>query len=45
MGIKLNTGDDYLYVSIMYEIQQSKINRGLHSGRIKKVNEENINQA
>lgn len=41
IGIKLNADENYYYVSTMYEIQQSKIKRRLHSGRIKSV-EKNI---
>jgi len=36
VGIKLNSDENYLYVSTMHEIQDSKLNRRLHSGRIKK---------
>jgi len=35
IGIKLDTDGDYLYVSTMHDIQESKITRRLHSGRIK----------
>lgn len=35
IGIKLDIDRDYYYVSTMYEIQDSKIKRRLHSGRIK----------
>ncbi len=35
VGIKLDKGNDYFYVSTMHEIQEPKINRRLHSGRIK----------
>ncbi len=38
IGIKLDTDGDYLYVSTMHEIQESKIERRLHSGRIKEFN-------
>lgn len=38
IGIKLNTDDNYLYVSTMYEIQEPKLTRRLYSGRIKKFN-------
>ena len=37
IGIKLDTDGEYFYVSTMHDIQESKINRRLHSGRIKKV--------
>lgn len=36
VGIKLNGNENYLYISTMYELQESKLNRRLHSGRIKK---------
>lgn len=36
LGIKLNIDKNYLYVSTMYEIQRSKLNRRLHSGKLKK---------
>lgn len=35
VGIKLDEENGYLYVSTMYEIQEGKINRRLHSGRIR----------
>ena len=37
LGIKLDKDGDYLYVATMHEVQESKIVRRLHSGRIKKV--------
>lgn len=37
LGIKVDFQKHYLYVSTMHDIQQSKINRRLHSGRIKRV--------
>lgn len=37
IGIKLDTDRNYLYVSTMIDIQQSKISRRLFSGRIKKI--------
>jgi len=36
IGIKLDTSENYLYVSSMYTVQDSKLNRRLFSGRIKK---------
>lgn len=36
IGIKLDRDNDYLYVATMHDIQESKIQRRLHSGRIKK---------
>ena len=38
VGIKLNTDENYLYVSTIHEVQESKLNRRLYSGRIKKIN-------
>ena len=38
IGIKLDIDDNYLYVSTMYELQQSKLKRRIYSGRIKKNN-------
>lgn len=35
IGIKLDKENDYLYVSTMHDIQESKIQRRLYSGRIK----------
>jgi len=40
IGIKLDPGEDYLYVSTMHEIQESKLNRRLYSGRIKKITDQ-----
>ena len=37
IGIKLDTDGDYLYVSTMHNIQEGKIVRRLHSGRLKKI--------
>ena len=37
IGIKLNMDGKYLYVSTMHDIQESKIQRRLFSGRIKKL--------
>ena len=37
IGIKLDLDENYLYVSTMHEIQESKLNRRLYSGRIKKI--------
>lgn len=36
IGIKLDKDNEYLYVSTMHDIQESKIQRRLYSGRIKK---------
>lgn len=35
IGIKLDTDGDYLYISTMHDVQESKIVRRLHSGRLK----------
>jgi hypothetical protein len=37
VGIKLNTDENYLYVSTMHDVQEQKLQRRLHSGRLKKV--------
>lgn len=37
IGIKLDKSGEYLYVSTMHSIAESKIERRLHSGRIKKI--------
>ena len=37
IGIKLDTDGEYLYVSTMHDIQSGKIERRLHSGRLKKI--------
>lgn len=36
IGVKLDTDGEYFYVSTVHDIQQSKIERRLYSGRIKK---------
>ena len=36
IGIKLDSDNEYLYVSTMHDIQEKKIERRLFSGRIKK---------
>lgn len=36
IGIKLDTDGGYLYVSTMHDIQPGKIERRLHSGRLKR---------
>ena len=41
LGIKLDTSKNYFYVSTMFDIQESKIARRLHSGRIKKIDVDN----
>lgn len=35
VGIKLDIERNYLYVSTMHDVQESKILRRLHSGRLK----------
>lgn len=41
IGIKLDTDGEYLYVSTMHEVQESKISRRLYSGRIKEFSVDN----
>ena len=36
VGIKLNIVENYLYVSTMHDVQESKLIRRLYSGRLKK---------
>jgi hypothetical protein len=36
VGIKLDKNGDYYYVSTMFAVQESKLQRRLHSGRLKK---------
>lgn len=35
VGVKLDADENYLYVSTMHDVQESKILRRLYSGRIK----------
>ena len=35
---------EYLYISTMFDIQESKIKRRLHSGRLKKIEVDNCNK-
>lgn len=44
IGIKLDTEGEYLYVSTMIDIQESKIERRLYSGRIKEISVDNNNE-
>lgn len=37
IGIKLDIDGEYLYISTMHDVQESKIQRRLFSGRLKKV--------
>lgn len=37
IGIKLDKDNKYFYVASMYDVSESKIQRRLHSGRIKKI--------
>lgn len=37
IGIKLDTSKSYLYVATLFDIKQAKINRRLHSGRLKAI--------
>jgi hypothetical protein len=41
IGIKLDIDEKYLYVSTMHDVQESKIQRRLFSGRIKKFSVDN----
>ncbi|SEU08193.1 hypothetical protein SAMN05443270_3007 [Lacrimispora sphenoides] len=41
IGIKLDIEGNYLYVSTVHDIQESKIERRLHSGRIRNVSIDN----
>jgi len=41
LGIKLDMNGRYLYVSTMYDVQESKVSRRLHSGRLKKIEVDN----
>jgi hypothetical protein len=41
IGIKLDTDEKYLYISTMHDIQESKIQRRLFSGRIKQFSIDN----
>lgn len=41
IGIKLDKDNDYLYVSTMNDIQESKIQRRLYSSRIKEFKVDN----
>ena len=38
VGVKLDRNENYLYVSTVHDIQESKLQRRLHSGRLKVVN-------
>lgn len=44
IGIKLDVDGEYPYVSTMHDVQEAKIVRRLHSGRIKEVSVD-INQS
>ena len=41
IGIKLDIDGEYLYVSTVHDIQEGKISRRLHSGRIKEFSVDN----
>lgn len=43
VGIKLDREDEYLYVSTMHDVQEAKILRRLHSGRIKFMEKSLVN--
>lgn len=34
-GIKLDETDDHMYVATVFDLQEGKISRRLHSGRLK----------
>lgn len=42
IGIKLDKDGEYYYVSTMHDIQESKILRRLHSGRLKCTSKEKV---
>lgn len=37
IGIKLDTNKNYLYVATLFDIKESKVQRRLNSGRLKKL--------
>jgi len=37
VGVKLETTEGYFYVASVYSLQESKLARRLHSGRLKKM--------
>ena len=37
VGIKFDCNENYFYVSTMYSLQESKLDRRLYSGRVKKI--------
>ena len=37
IGIKLNVDENYLYIATMHDIQESKLMRRIHSGRLQKI--------
>ncbi|WP_270467099.1 PBECR2 nuclease fold domain-containing protein [Butyribacter intestini] len=44
LGIKVDKNKEYLYVSTMFDIPESKIQRRLHSGRLKEFSIDNIDK-
>lgn len=38
LAIKLDRSNGYFYIASMYDVPEAKIQRRLHSGRIKKIN-------
>lgn len=42
VGVKLDTTNDYMYISTMYDVQESKIKRRLFSGRLKNFSLDNF---
>lgn len=41
IGIKIDSDEKYLYVSTMHDVQETKILRRLHSGRVKEFSVDN----
>ena len=44
IGVKLDAEKEYLYASTMHDVQEAKITRRLHSGRIKAFSVDNVGQ-
>lgn len=44
VGIKMDCDGEYLYISTMFDIQEGKIKRRLHSGRLKKMKVDNLEE-
>lgn len=43
LGVKLDKNENYLFVASVYEISDSKVERRLHSGRLKPTNNIDFN--